>query len=315
METSENKQTGKYLHFKTYADQGANDREATNPIVQDLRCTKNLFGRIVVIAAKRKVDFEFLLTYPLTPVPLTLCKTDGTQVTMAHGTKSDLFATAVKATVIDGNFLLHCLPQNLPPTYDGHSRYLLHVVLSHPSKRIDILFDTYEEPTIKGNERERRVAEETVYNITGAEQIRSRNLEKALKSVSFKQQLPRFLVKDWAKQWYFACLDGRELYVGFDTECLQFKVVDKMVQVTSVPNLQCNHPEADTRICLHAINVHSACQAEGDIVIRATDTGTAVILVHHSHRLNSNVWMDVDTTGRGNRRYVNLSEIANTIGT
>jgi len=138
--------------LKTFADQSAKNR--SNPIVQELRCTRDLFGRIAIIAAKRQVDFEYLLTYPLTPVPLTMCRTDGTLVTMAHGTKSDLFAvlesrvavhgspTKVKATVIDGNFLLHCLPPNLPPTYGGLSRYLLHAVLSHPSKRVDILFDT-----------------------------------------------------------------------------------------------------------------------------------------------------------------------------
>ncbi|KAG1672153.1 hypothetical protein GQR58_016100 [Nymphon striatum] len=62
---------------------------------------------------------------PLTPVPLTLSRTDGTMMTMSHGTKSDLFKylesrvaehgspTKVKSTIIDGNFLMHCLP----PTY------------------------------------------------------------------------------------------------------------------------------------------------------------------------------------------------------
>jgi len=253
-----------------------------------------------------------------------MCRTDGTLVTMAHGTKSDLFAvlesriavhgspTKVKATVIDGNFLLHCLPPNLPPTYGGLSRYLLHAVLSHPSKRVDILFNTDKEPSIKGNERERRGAEDSVYHITGQEQIRPQNIEKALKSTSFKQQLPRFLVKDWAEQWHSARLDGRELYVGVDTQCLRFRGASGMVDAMPVPRLECNHPEADTRICLHAIDAVSCSQQQGDIVVRATDI--AVILLHHSHRVNTKIWMDVGTSGRGNRRYIDLSAIASKIG-
>ena len=200
--------------LRTFADQGAKNPRATNPVIKELRCTRDLFGRLDIIAAERKVDFEYLVTFPLTPVPLTMCRTDGTMVTMRHGKKNDLFSvlegrvadhgspTEVKASVIDGNFLLHCLPPNLPPTYGGLSRYLLNTVLSFPSKRVDILFDTYEEPSIKEGEHERRGASATVYRITGPDQIRPRDIVSALKSPSFKQQLPRFLAKDWAEQWY-----------------------------------------------------------------------------------------------------------------
>ena len=87
-----------------------------------------------------------------------------------------------------------------------------------------------------------------------------------------------------------------------------------MVDVTPVPRLECNHPEADTRICLHAIDAVSRSQQPGDIVVRATDTDIAVILLHHSHRVNTKIWMDVGTSGRGNRRYIDLSAIASKIG-
>ena len=120
--------------LRTFADQGARNRKAANPIIQELRCTRDLFGRLAILAGKRKVDFEYPVTFPLTPVPLTMCRTDGTVVTMSHGKKSDLFSllegrvadhgapTEVSASLIDGNFLLHCLPPNLPPTYGGLSR-------------------------------------------------------------------------------------------------------------------------------------------------------------------------------------------------
>lgn len=92
---------------------------------------------------------------------LTMCRTDGT---MIHTDKSSLFSLleekvkehgtpdGISSHLIDGNFLLNCLPPNLPPTYGGLSRAVLHSDLAHPSKRVDIVFDTYEKPSIKDSE-------------------------------------------------------------------------------------------------------------------------------------------------------------------
>lgn len=52
--------------------------------------------------------------------------------------------------------ILHCLPPNtllcLPPNlltiYHDLSCAVLHSVLAYPSKRLDIVFDTYEEPSV-----------------------------------------------------------------------------------------------------------------------------------------------------------------------
>ena len=182
------------ITLRTFADQGARNKRASNTVVKELRCTRDLFGWIVVITAKRKVDLEYLLQYPLTTVHLTMCRTNGTMVSIAHGKKSDLFrvleekvtihgsATSIKSSIIDGNFLPHCLPLNLPPTYGGLSKAFLAIVLNQPSKWVDIVFDTYEEPSIKDNDRECRGVEGTIYVITAPEQIHPHNREKARKS-------------------------------------------------------------------------------------------------------------------------------------
>ncbi|KAG1670557.1 Ribonuclease 3 [Nymphon striatum] len=58
---------------------------------------------------------------------------------------------------------------------------------------------------------------------------------------------------------------------------------DGVVDVSEVPRLECNHPDADTRIFLHAFYANSTCQQPGDIVVRATDTDISVIRIHYSH--------------------------------
>ena len=50
------------------------------------------------------------------------------------------------------------------------------------------------------------------------------------------------------------------------------------------------------------------------MVVQASDTDIAVILVHHSRNIQANIWMDVGTSLRNDRRYINITEIGNTIG-
>ena len=82
---------------------------------------------------------------------------------------------------------------------------------------------------------------------------------------------------------------------------MQFKGISGFVEVTPIIRLDCNHPEADTRICLHALDADISLQQPGDIVVRASDTDVAVILLHHCHSMKTNVWMDVGSKGQGSR--------------
>ena len=67
-----------------------------------------------------------------------------------------------------------------------------------------------------------------------------------------------------------------------------------------------NHEEADTKICLHSL---SADCEDGNIVVRASDTDIAVILLYHCHKFQCNLWMDVGTASKNNRRFINISAI------
>ena len=104
-----------------------------------------------------------------------------------------------------------------------------------------------------------------------------------------------------------------EVYLGVDGECIKFCVLNGKVEKQPIAHLECNHPGADTRLCLYMVDADGDMHS-GDIVVRAADTDILVILLHHLHRVTSNVWMDVGTSGHGNRRYVNISAIASRIG-
>jgi hypothetical protein len=43
-----------------------------------MKCTRDLFGRLLYLAAVQKWDIEKVIRNPLTPVPLSLCQIGGT---------------------------------------------------------------------------------------------------------------------------------------------------------------------------------------------------------------------------------------------
>ena len=177
-----------------------------------LKCTSQLLGRIAFTAASADIDLEYIFSFPLTPVPLTLCRGDGT---MVRTDKSKLLSmledtldyhgnpTAVRTHIIDGNFLLHCMSPDQPITYmyGDLSKNILMACLAYNSPRIDVCFDTYERPSIKDSERLRRTGktEEKEIVIDGPLQKRDASFKKLLERESFKRNLLVFLRKDWSR--------------------------------------------------------------------------------------------------------------------
>ena len=101
-------------------------------------------------------------------------------------------------------------------------------------------------------ERERRGTCDRNYKIIGPQQTRPADFNEALKSPSFKRELPTFLLNEWKEQAYAHIIHERHVYVGHLDECCHFYVEDGVVRHETIDVLGCNHAEADTRICLHA---------------------------------------------------------------
>ena len=117
-------------------------------------------------------------TFPLSPVPLSMFHGDGT---MAKTEKSSLFRElenridsssldSFDAVIIDGNFLLHLLPSGKTTTYCVLARLILIQSMSLSKKEVDLLFDSYYEPSIKDGERNRLGIDEQKHIITEPEQ-------------------------------------------------------------------------------------------------------------------------------------------------
>ena len=115
----------KRVKLLTFMQEGIN-RRSTNRNIAELKCSRDLMGRFLILAARSHLDLSHVFTFPLTPVPISLCYCDGT---MVKTEKTALFrhleskvdssfpsSAYVDACVLDGSFLLRVLPPNLPAT-------------------------------------------------------------------------------------------------------------------------------------------------------------------------------------------------------
>ena len=124
--------------LQTFADKGAGNKKATDRKVAVLKCTRDLMGRLVRLAAQRELDLAHIFTYPLTPVPLTMCHPDEMLVKTSKGSLRELLEQTqdkgakkspenIEACVIDGQYLLRILTPSItiPPHYGGLARSIL----------------------------------------------------------------------------------------------------------------------------------------------------------------------------------------------
>ena len=181
----------------------------------------------------------------------------------------------IDACVIDGQFLLHTLPPNIPGNYGGLAASMLMQMTSLSRKRVHIVFDAYTHPSIKESERVQRGLDEREYIITGPEQHRPKTMADLLNCRSFKEQLPQFLATEWESPQYAHIIKDREVYIAFLGSCFRFHVSDGNVIKENVIELACNHEEADTMICAHVKHIDNVNVQ--NIIIRASETDIAVI--------------------------------------
>lgn len=130
-------------------------------------------------------------------------------------------------------------------------------------------------------------------------------MSDAIKSVSFKKQLPSFILNEWHKPAHAPIIGNRHVYLGHLGKCCHFFVNNGVVHREPVKNLDSNHEEADAVVCLHAMKIDEA--GADNIIIRAADTDIAVIMLQHNHKFSAKLWMEIGTTVKNNCRYIPLS--------
>lgn len=231
--------------------------------IQEDRMQRDLFGQLLVISLEQKVDLEKILSFPLTPMPLSMCHVDATICKTDKSVLTKLLEKRIESstppfvdvTIIDGFFLLH-LVRDVPLTFEQISKSFLNFVLKFNSKLIILAFDVYKKPSIKDTEHAlRNCTDSKDYQILGKSQKRTIDFTKELKNLKFKEAIVKFFVKHWKSSELVSFYGTKTLMVNFDV-CYQYEVKDNVICQTIVPDLSCSdHEEADTKIIFHAVKL------------------------------------------------------------
>lgn len=60
------------VNIHTFQETGATNRRTTDLKIAELKCSRDLMGRLLVLATKKNLDLHHVFSFPLTPVPLSL---------------------------------------------------------------------------------------------------------------------------------------------------------------------------------------------------------------------------------------------------
>ena len=254
-----------------------------------VKADRTLFAHMVLIAQSKNLQIQNVLTHPLGPVPWSLPTDQGSLRKTAKAVLAKELQKHVPvaedmpepcAVIIDGMGLVHKLKGDNKKFSDIAQSLLATVLNEFPSaKRIDMVFDVYNDESIKNAERESRAPEAcTQYkNITHGHTVRQWRI--FLANSSNKTGLIHFLVSEWQHQKYRSQLHQKIIVVTSGSACYRYSSVD----FQQVSELACTHEEAETRLLFHA--EHIAKSGFRSVVIVCDDTDVFVLCLAYSRRL------------------------------
>ncbi|KAL8606341.1 hypothetical protein ACOMHN_050821 [Nucella lapillus] len=229
-----------------------------------LKADRALFGRMIVMGQCHDINMKDMLCHPLGPLPWSLATPDGS----IRKTNKAALATFIKknipladtvpahsATIIDGMALVQRLtPDAEQTTFDDIAELIFAMAMKEASfsSRVDIVFDTYREKSIKYAERTKRGAELglKVKDVTPGQMIKQ--WRRFLRQDANKTSLIKFLANEWQGEKYKQKLARMKkvLYVTCEDVCFHITGL----RCREVLELQCFQEEADGRLLLHAMH-------------------------------------------------------------
>lgn len=264
---------------------------------------------------------KLLLCFPLGPIPWSLATADGSvrktnkAALTASITNKIPLADAVpanSATVIDGMALVRRLTLDTQhTTFDEVAERLFAMAINDAahSRRIDVVFDTYQHMSIKNMERARRCAEPglKVKNATAGQMIKQ--WKKFMSADENKVALIKFLSEEWQTEKYRAKLGRlkKVLYVTCEDVCHRITGL----RCRQVLELQCSQEEADGRLLLHA--KHAAEERFDAVVISADDTDVFLLSLAFSWEIRPTRLFQKTGT-RARTHMLDINTIADSLG-
>ena len=284
------------------------------------------WARLLVIAKNQDIDLKNVFTYSLRAFPLALATDCGGLVKtskskLLHSLEQEVEEPLIEqipqssSTVIDGMALLQALKaKDLPETFGDLAEIVLKKIINiaafNNSQRVDFVTDRYPKVSTKNVERVSRATSGAyVFSILGEQQKVPKQWKKFMQVGSNKERLIDFLMEQWRKV-PSSSLGSIELFVTNEDKCFKINSVSNVgVVMEEIPELKCDHEEADTRMFVHA---QHAAESVETVVIKSPDTDVFAIALATQPSINAELIFD---TGVANKqRRIDMSKVADYFG-
>ena len=257
-----------------------------------------------------------VLTYPLSPVPLSLSHADGTRrktmksslmslINSYYDTNLDLPLSPRQTStyIVD----LMALIRTVSPIPETYSHLVHNLIERFPKnyKRTDIVADTYRENSLKNNERNLRGISDKVMISSSSSKI-PRNVQDFLKNGDNKASLIALIKDELVK-------NSKEILSKLSCEVIYFSMDNICVKISErssceVSELASNQEEADSKLLLHTKHsIHN--NPDHKIVIRSPsgDIDINILFINIFYINTDIIWIGYGTGD--NRRTINLRSI------
>ncbi|KAG1711251.1 hypothetical protein GQR58_002553 [Nymphon striatum] len=273
---------------------------------------RNILGSLLAfsISNERVIDLPAALTYPLSPIPLSLATADGHRRKTSKSKLTSLLIDGVtlKDPKADNSirdirknttFVLDLIAAirtmtNLPNTYE---EFVWNFVSTLPKgcKRLDIVADTYRKNSIKGGERNARGSSQKVI-IASSKSRLPRDFSAFMRNGENKTRLIEIISEVLRNNFKKVLAMLRCPTICISQEDVTYCVTESGVTVKE--ELSSNHEEADTKVILHSYK--SMQEDPSSKVVLRSPSGDTDILVLAVALLDSNrVYLDY---GKGKLR-------------
>ena len=155
--------------------------------------------------------------------------------------------------IFDGGLLLHSILSitTTGATFGSIARNILSSACSTGVSEIYICFDQYRNLSIKQSKRKMRgCTDDRVFLMSSLHQSLKQTGLQLLRNENFKEELAKFLLKEWKKDYYAPFLKGKTLFATHAGTCYSytsdFSCSSMMVQQLEI--FQNAHEEANTLI-------------------------------------------------------------------
>ena len=281
-----------------------------------LKADRSLFGRIIVMSQARSLRMEEIFCHPLGPLPWTLSTPEG----LLRKTNKASLATVLQrnvatieqlpgncASVVDGMNIVQRVKGD-QATFGDIATTVLSMALNEGGRcnRLDVVFDTYRENSIKNSERLLRGAEtgHQLQSITGTQIVRQ--WRSFLTKVNNKNNLISFIVSEWMKAEYRAKLHNKVLYATANEKCYRITAEGS----NEVAALLCQQEEADGRLLLHG--AHASEEGYSGVLICSEDTDVFIMALAFHDKITASLFQKCGTRNRA--RVVDIRKVAATLG-